>query len=453
MKFFLSSVLTLLFAFSIYAQAQAEITVPSTFLRKSPSPTAEKVQSLQRGEKLVLEKTQDTNGWYYVSTLNGKVKGWIHGNTFHTTIGAETQATSQPISEPMRTNSQIAAQPQQMTGETVGTAAQASAQKAVTTASSVAETPKEDDEVLRIATEEVSLNVRVIDENKRPVSNLNQTHFQVYEDNVLQPITSLTTAEVPTNYALLVDNSRSLRSQLDKVAEAGKIIVGMNRASDESTVVRFVSTDKIEVIQDFTTDGKRLNEALDSLFIEGGQTAIIDAIYLTANRVNQYQNSRKKDDLKRRALILVSDGDDRGSTHNQQQLFDLLRASDVQIYAIGFVNDLKNEPDSNGVNRQEKARTFLSKLAEETGGKVYFPGSIDELSQIANDISRELRTQYLITYSPTNEKGGKTFRNIKVVVADGTNKEKRTAVTRSGRTAQPEEKASQPVRQNQTQKP
>lgn len=448
MKVFLSSVLTLLFAFSIYAQNQAEIIVQSTFLRKSPSPTAEKVQSLQKGEKLVLEKTQDTNGWYYVSTLNGKVKGWINGNTFHTTISAEMQATS-----PTQTNSQIAAQPQQLTSETAATAAQATAQKAFASAASVAETPKEDDEVLRIDTEEISLNVRVIDENKRTVNNLNQTHFQVYEDNVLQPITSLTTAEVPTNYALLVDNSRSLRSQLDKVAEAGKIIVGTNRPSDKSTIVRFVSADKIEVIQDFTTDNKRLNEALDSLFIEGGQTAIIDAIYLTANKVNQYQNSRKKDDIKRRALILVSDGDDRGSTHDEQQLFDLLRASDVQIYAVGFVNDLKNETDSNGVNRQEKARAFLTRLTEETGGKVYFPDSVDELSQIANDISSELRTQYLITYAPTNEKGGNAFRNIKVVVADGANKEKRTAITRSGRAVEAEQKATQQTKQNQVRKP
>ncbi len=97
------------------------------------------------------------------------------------------------------------------------------------------------------------------------IYNLNQTHFEVYEDNVLQPITSLTTVEVPTINALVIDNSRSLRSQLERVIEAGKILVGKNRPQDESTIVRFVSKDKIEVVQDFTTNKTSLNNALDNL--------------------------------------------------------------------------------------------------------------------------------------------------------------------------------------------
>jgi Ca-activated chloride channel family protein len=279
--------------------------------------------------------------------------------------------------------------------------------------------------------------VRVVNSSNRPVSNLNQAHFEVYEDNVLQPITSFTTAEVPIINALIIDNSRSLRSQLGKIIEAGKIIVSANRPNDESTIVRFVSKDKIEVVQDFTSNKSSLNDALDNLFVEGGQTAIIDAVYQTAKKVEQYQNSRKKEDVKLRALILVSDGDDRGSSYKEQQLFELLRELDVQIYAVGFVNDLSKEPDPSGMSRQEKAKTFLTRLAQETGGKVYFPNSMDELPKIAFDISGELRTQYLISYTPTNPNRDGTFRKIKVMIGEGPNKEKRIAITRTGRTSAP----------------
>ncbi len=432
MKIFITIILTLLFAFSIYAQRQAEVIVTSTYLRKSADSTSEKVQTVQKGEKITLEKTQDRNGWYYVSISNGRVKGWIRKDTVGSVVKAETfdQRPQRIVSIPTRVGSTtpiVSATP------TVSVTPAVSATPTVTPSPAPAETPVEDDEILRVNTEEISLNVRVVDSNNRSVNNLNESHFRVYEDDVLQPITSFTTAEVPIINALVIDNSRSLRSQLSKVIEAGKIIVGTNRPKDESTIVRFVSKDKIEVVQDFTTNKSSLNNALDNLFVEGGQTAIIDAVYQTAKKVEQYQNSQKKEDVKLRALILVSDGDDRGSSYKEQQLFELLRESNVQIYAVGFVNDLSKESDASGINRQEKAKTLLTRLAQETGGKVYFPNSIDELPKIASDISGELRTQYLISYAPTNENRDGSFRKIKVVVAEGANKEKRVAITRTGR--------------------
>jgi hypothetical protein len=150
----------------------------------------------------------------------------------------------------------------------------------------------EEEEVIRIETEEVNLNVRVVDRNNRPINNITQAEFKVYEDNVLQPITSFSKAEVPTNYALVIDNSGSLRPQLEKVIEAGKVIVNTNRPGDETSIVRFVNSEKIEITQDFTPNKSDLNEALDNLFIEGGATAIIDAVYLAAEKVDQYEKSR-----------------------------------------------------------------------------------------------------------------------------------------------------------------
>jgi Ca-activated chloride channel family protein len=459
MKIFITLIFTLFFSFSLYAQKQAEVIVTSTHLRQSPDVNSEKVQTLQKGEKVIFEKSRDTNGWFYVSISNGSVKGWIRKDTIGAIVNVErekqpteekrqTEKVSKPpqkVEKPTQTINKLQ-QPVNKIPMQAAIPIQTQKPNAVTTENSVANSNSapiaepeivEDTEVLKIDTEEVSLNVRVVDANNRSVNDLNQSHFKVYEDDVLQPITSLTTTEVPSINALVIDNSRSLRSQLKKVVEAGKILVDTNRPKDESTVVRFVSSDKIEVVQDFTANKNSLNNALENLFVEGGQTAIIDAVYQTAKKVDQYQNSGKNDDVKLRAVILVSDGDDRGSSHTEQQLFKLLRESNVQIYAVGFVNDLSDEPESNSVSRQEKAKAFLTRLAQETGGKVYFPNSIDEITQIAKDISGELRTQYFISYSPTNENRDGSFRKIKVEIADGANKEKRIAVTRTGRNSSP----------------
>lgn len=293
-------------------------------------------------------------------------------------------------------------------------------------------------EVIKIETEVVGLNVRVIDRNNRPINNLTQNEFKIYEDNVLQTIDSFSKAEVPTNYSLVLDNSGSLRLQLDKVIEASKIIVGTNRPDDETSIIRFVSSDKIEIKQDFTSNKTDLYDALDNLYVEGGQTAIIDAVYLAAQTVDEYEKARGKDDKKRRALILVSDGEDRDSYYNEQQLFELLRETDVQIYVVGFVNELSKEGGFISKSPQAKAKAFLERLATETGGKSYFPNSLSELNTIAADIASELRTQYLVSYYPTNNSKDGKFRNIKVVVVDGPNKQKRIAITRTGRKASAE---------------
>ena len=308
----------------------------------------------------------------------------------------------------------------------------------------------EEDDIIKIETELVNLNVRVVDRNNRPVNNLTQNDFKVYEDNVLQPIEFFSKSEVPTNYSLVIDNSGSLRQQLEKVIEAGKILVASNRPDDEASIIRFVSSDKIEITQDFTSNKADLNDALDNLFIEGGQTAIIDAVYLAAEKIDQYEKSRNPNDRKRRALILVSDGEDRDSFYKEQQLYELLRESDVQIFVIGFINELSKEGGFISKSPQGKAKAFLERLATETGGKVYFPNSVNELPSIAQDISSELRTQYSIGYSPTNPASTGAFKNIKVVVAEGPKKEKRIAITRSGITRNGSS-TTQPSLQNRNQ--
>jgi len=294
----------------------------------------------------------------------------------------------------------------------------------------------EEEGILKVDTELVNLNVRVIDRNNRPINGLTKGEFKVFEDNVSQQIEFFDRSEVPTNYSLVIDNSGSLRQQLEKVIEAGKIIVNTNRPNDETSIIRFVSRDKIEILQSFTSSKIDLNDAIENLFIEGGQTAIIDAVYLAAERVNEYEKVRGNDDRKRRALILISDGEDRDSYYSEAQLFELLREIDVQIYVIGFVGDLSKEVGFIAKSPQGKAKSFLERLASETGGRAYFPNDISELSGLAKEIASEMRMQYSIGYIPTNDRTDGTFRNIKVSVDDGPNKQKRIAVTRAGRTAE-----------------
>lgn len=301
----------------------------------------------------------------------------------------------------------------------------------------VAPTIREEDIIERVETELVNLNVRVVDRNNRPISDLRQAEFKIYEDNVLQQIDFFSKSEVPTNYSLVLDNSGSLRSQIDQVIEAGKILIGANKPDDETSIIRFVSSDKIEIVEDFTKNKADLVDALDTkIYIEGGQTAIIDAIYLAADQVTKYEKATSGVDRKRRALILVSDGEDRSSFYTQQQLFDLLRETDVQIYVVGFVKDLSSEKGFITKSPQGKAKAFLERLATETGGKSYFPNNVSELNGIAREIASELRTQYSIGYLPSNDRKDGTYRNIKVMIDDGPNKQKRIALTRAGRTAE-----------------
>ena len=298
-------------------------------------------------------------------------------------------------------------------------------------------TPRISDEsetVIKVDTELVNMNVRVVDRFSRPISNLKQSEFKIYEDNVLQEIAFFSQSEVPTNYSMVIDTSGSMRSQIEKVIEAGKILVKSNRPADETSIIRFSGKQDLEIVQDFTNSKEDLDYTLENLYIGAGQTVLIDALYLSAERVNEYEKS-VNDDRKRRALILVSDGEDRSSFYTEKQLFQLLAETNVQIYVVGFVKELDDKGNFIQKSEQSKAKSFLQKLADQTGGKAYFPDNVSELNTIAQDISGEMRTQYSIGYIPSNKLEDGTLRNIRVVINEGPDKQKRIAVHRTGRTA------------------
>jgi len=299
----------------------------------------------------------------------------------------------------------------------------------------------EEGDILRINAELVQLHVRVIDRNNKPINNVGQNEFHIFEDGVPQTVESFTREEVPISYGLAVDTSGSLRSQLQSVIDAGKTIINSNKSGDETFLVRFISSDKIETVQDFTSSKDLLMDGLDSFYVEGGQTAIIDAVYLSAEHVSEYRKG-DEGDRRRRALIVITDGEDRNSFYKQEQLFARLREEDVQIFVIGFVNELDKEAGLIRKSPREKAVGLINKLASETGGRAFFPESVADLPQIANEIIRDLRTQYVLSYNPTNKVQDGSFRAIKVTVDQPSGSDKRIALTRTGRLARKENQST-----------
>lgn len=293
------------------------------------------------------------------------------------------------------------------------------------------------EETIKIDTNLVNVNVRVIDRNNRSVNDVRQDEFRVYEDGVLQKIEFASKEEVPISYGLAIDNSGSLRLQINKVIEAGKTIINSNKPGDETFLMRFISNDKIEVKQDFSSDKALLIEVLDDFMTEGGQTAVIDAVYLAAEHVAEYKKGNDVEDRRRRALIVVTDGEDRVSYYSQQALMDALREEDVQIFVIGFVNELDDEKKGIFIRKsvKSKAVNLLNQLADDTGGRAFFPNSLSELPAIADEITRDMRTQYVVGYYPTNDKRDGTYRAIRVTIGDATGRDKRIAIARAGRTS------------------
>ncbi|HVF67846.1 MAG TPA: VWA domain-containing protein [Pyrinomonadaceae bacterium] len=298
------------------------------------------------------------------------------------------------------------------------------------------------DELVTIDANLVTLHVRVIDRNNHPVEGVRQNDFRVFENGAEQQIQFVNTEEVPITYGLVVDNSGSLRSQIGQVIEAGKTIVSSNKPGDETFVVRFIDSNEIKIMQDFTSDQQSLTDALDDMFVEGGQTAVVDAVYLAAEHASDHRKGDPLEDKRRRALILVTDGEDRNSFYKTEQLFEALKEEDVQIFVIGFVNELEKDRGFISKSKRDKAVSLLDKMAKETGGRTFYPNSLSELPGIAEQITKDLRTQYVISYKPNVTARPGEFRPVRVAVTDAPNKEKRIAVTRSGYTG----KSGQPPR-------
>lgn len=277
---------------------------------------------------------------------------------------------------------------------------------------------------LTIGTDLVLLDVIVIDRENKPVMDLRQDYFQVYEDRVQQKIEFFTREQAPVSLVLAIDTSRSMLTKLDTVIKASTSLARASIKGDELAIIEF--KERAELIEEFTTDIESVVETLQNL-VASRQTAMLDALYLGADYASKDGKNRKK------AIVLVTDGLDRDSFYRLDDVVNHLRESDVQVYLVGFTTDLSSESSWFNKSEREKAEKLLHKLADETGGRSFFPRELSELSSITEQISTDLRQQYTIGYYPSNTNKDGTYRSIKVQMNSGDRK--LVARHRSGYTA------------------
>jgi Ca-activated chloride channel homolog len=284
----------------------------------------------------------------------------------------------------------------------------------------------------KLGTDLVLLDVNVVDPNNKPVLNLNKDEFQVFEDKTPQKIEFFSREQVPVSMVFTIDASGSMRPKLDTVIKASINLVKSSIPGDEMAVIQFKDTP--ELLEEFTTDINDVEDALQGI-VASRQTAMLDALYLSADYANKEGKNRRK------AVVLVTDGLDNNSYYRLEEVVNHLREADVEIYFIGFTNDLSSDHALFNHSEKDKAENLLNKLAQETGGRAFFPKELSEVHAISQEISTALRTQYSIGYYPTNSKRDGTYRAVKVLVDGGANK-KMIARARAGYTAAKETSAA-----------
>jgi len=255
--------------------------------------------------------------------------------------------------------------------------------------------------------EEVTLPVSVLDRNGQPVHGLEPGHFRVFEDGVEQEIWSFRQEDVPISVGLVIDSSGSMNNKREHVSSAALVFVRESNPDDETFIVTF--NDEAFLEQNFTRSVGNLIDALENIY-NRGETAVNDAIYLGVEHVESEGGMDKK------ALLVVSDGEDNASVYRQEDVIERLRESDVTVYAIGL---LEQNDTSGGLFRRSRssiARDALEDIVEVTGGRAFFPKSLDEVEEICRQIARDLRNQYTITYRPSNSAFDGTYREIEVRV-------------------------------------
>jgi Ca-activated chloride channel family protein len=251
---------------------------------------------------------------------------------------------------------------------------------------------------------------------------LTKEDVRVYVDGVERPVVSFEKQAQPVSYGLVVDNSGSLRSQIGQVVSAAKFLVESGGPDDEAFVLRFAASDRINVLQPLTADKRALHGALDSMYIEGGFTAVLDALH-DAGKYLTTSASRAGAPGRRLVLALITDGDDRGSSYTANEVLKLLKDGGVQVYCVGLTAELENVPTLTKLNKREKAKSLLAKIAEETGGRVFYAEKSGELEEVVHDVARSMRTRYVVGYAPP-EPGGKGSGKVEVKVVGAAGKEK-----------------------------
>ena len=255
----------------------------------------------------------------------------------------------------------------------------------------------------------VLMYTTVVDVNGQFVSGLKQEDFKIFEDGVRQSINSFSQEDVPVSMGILMDLSLSMRKKIDQVNKAALAFIRAGNPQDQVFLIGFNET--AELLQDFTGDIDEISDSLENAAVMGS-TAIYDAIYLGVQKAHTGSKPKK-------AIVVITDGEDRESFYSLGDLLAKVQESDVQVFCIGFLSEIPKKGLFGGWSKSvpEKARDALQKISEETGGKAFFPSATTDLNKIVSEIASELRSQYAIGYYSSNSERDGSFRRVKIEVA------------------------------------
>ncbi len=254
---------------------------------------------------------------------------------------------------------------------------------------------------IRVDTTLVLINVTVTTPLNQVVTGLEKEHFRIFEDKVEQEITQFSAEDAPLSVGLVFDISGSMGAKLHKARQAAAQFFKTANPEDEFFLIQF--SDRPKLVVPFTHDTEEIQNKL-AFTQSRGRTALLDALYMAMDEMKKAHNPRK-------AILVLSDGGDNSSRYTQSEIKNLVREADVQVYAIGIFEPIY----SRGRTAEELAGpTLLSQLAEQTGGRHFPVENVNELPDIAAKIGIELRNQYVLGYTPTNQARDGKYRRVKV---------------------------------------
>ncbi len=246
----------------------------------------------------------------------------------------------------------------------------------------------------------VVVNVTVTDPYDRIVTGLDKSNFQIYDDKVPQKIVSFSTEDAPIAVGLIFDTSGSMGDKIQKSKEAALQFFKTSNPQDEFMLIDF--SNRPNLISSFTSKFTNLQDRL--IFVKsGGRTALLDAVYMGLHEMRRASTSRK-------AILLISDGGDNHSRYTERDVERAVKESDVQIYSVGILEPLS----ARSTPEEVSGPNLLAELAEISGGRMFAVEDADELPDIAEKISIELRNQYVIAYRPSNLVRDGRWRRIRV---------------------------------------
>ena len=285
--------------------------------------------------------------------------------------------------------------------------------------------PQEEPLLYRSDTRLVLLHASVVDKNGRLITNIPQSAFKIFEDGIEQPIKLFRREDVPVSMGVIVDNSGSMSSKRSKVAAAALELIKQSNPEDEVFIVNF--NDDAHIDQTLTNDTKRLQGALARMEAHGG-TAMRDAL---SKSIDYVKRNGKKD---KKILVVVTDGNDNSSDINLETLLRQAHDSEVLIYSIGLLNEEE-------AGEARAAKRALKALSEASGGLDYYPKSLSDIQEVTPRVAHEIRNQYILGYTSSNQSLDGTFRKIKVTV---TGFGRPTVRTRNGYYATPTAEIREP---------